>query len=353
VLFLFLLFVSGEVTWTRDTSEIVPLVSGIMDMVVTPDGEVYFLDGRESVIHHLDASGAHIGAFGRAGEGPGEFRWTSQLVSFGEEPVIGVLDIQKDAIHRFTRDGLFHSSMTFPGDISHTPLRVLDKSRFVYVDAHHPNSSDFEPNRGAAFVSASFADAGDETVFYRHDSHDHADPGIVTSKDTTSIFGLAWMPESLLDVSRDGLIAVGTTRGVDIRIFEPDELEQVAEISDPEIGARILTEDELETYRRGAVVAGKRYPYFGQEKPEVAAPLASMRFDGLGRLWVRLSKPRDQALPERYRIYEPNKGLIATLALESGERVYWADADAMWLVRTEGGADERILVEKRAYTLEK
>src|SRR5690606_29715399 len=52
----------------------------IGDVAFGPDGSVYVLDSGNAVIRVYDSSGRHLRAFGRQGEGPGEFRFPIRML---------------------------------------------------------------------------------------------------------------------------------------------------------------------------------------------------------------------------------------------------------------------------------
>ncbi len=54
-------------------------LSGVSDVVRLSDGRVAVADGGSSQVRLFDGAGRHVGAVGRAGEGPGEFRHLAAL----------------------------------------------------------------------------------------------------------------------------------------------------------------------------------------------------------------------------------------------------------------------------------
>jgi len=353
MLILFVLAAFGDTGWTCDTLEIEPLVTGISDLVVDPEGHVYFLDGRESKIHHLDPKGQPIGAFGNKGQGPGEFKWTRQLAYLIEPARVAVVDYQNDQVHLFTPEGRFDRALRLPNRARFQPLRIIDTDHFVFVDEENPFKPDFEENKGARFVVASFEDLEDERMIYSHDARHHADPALVKTEGGGGSLDFSWMPTSLLDLSRNRLIVVGSTREVDFRLYVPGKDEPVATIRDEGLGFRPLTREEIKASPGAIIINGERHSAVDFEQPDVAVPIAGVRFDARSRLWVELNRPRHENHPERYRIYDIDKGLVGTLELAAGERLFWADESSIYCTRREeDDLDERILVEKRAYTLE-
>ncbi|WP_420462190.1 6-bladed beta-propeller [Candidatus Palauibacter sp.] len=84
----------------------------IEDIEVDSDGNMYILDGRARRIAVFDREGRLRIAFGREGEGPGEFVWPHQLAWIGED--LAVVDRGAVRISVFHRSGALRDTWTDP-----------------------------------------------------------------------------------------------------------------------------------------------------------------------------------------------------------------------------------------------
>ena len=63
----------------------------IKAMAVAPDNSLYALDARQCAVYRFDGNGAFKGRFGKKGEGPGDFKYPSDL-AWGDNGCLHVLD---------------------------------------------------------------------------------------------------------------------------------------------------------------------------------------------------------------------------------------------------------------------
>lgn len=84
--------------------------SRISDLVTAPDGRLYVLDGADPRLIAFAPEGRVASAFGRRGEGPGEFR-TPDHVAVLEDGTVVVGERLPASLHRFSADGTFLGSI--------------------------------------------------------------------------------------------------------------------------------------------------------------------------------------------------------------------------------------------------
>ena len=112
--------------WSRD-SLVQPLYQ-VQSLGLVQDSILWVSDGGTG-IHRLTTTGGYLGAVGREGEGPGEYRWPWLIQVLDD--TIAVFDRRLLRLSLFSADGRFQRS---------TPMQVLDNihGRFRGI-ARHPN----------------------------------------------------------------------------------------------------------------------------------------------------------------------------------------------------------------------
>jgi hypothetical protein len=86
------------------------ILSEPLSVETAPDGTRFVLDGKDCRIMRFAADGTWLGAFGRAGEGPGEFTGPTDLALLPGGEVL-VSDQGRMRLSRFTPDGRFLDSV--------------------------------------------------------------------------------------------------------------------------------------------------------------------------------------------------------------------------------------------------
>jgi hypothetical protein len=98
--------------WGCDACTGPDLLGAIEQVAVAPDGTVFVTDAYEPVVRRFVVGGESI-AFGREGEGPGEFglAWNIDVV---DESVVEVIDLQLRRLTRLDFDGNVLSTRRLP-----------------------------------------------------------------------------------------------------------------------------------------------------------------------------------------------------------------------------------------------
>lgn len=112
--------VDAEPEWSVGVVDGAPeyMFSGIVGVATLPGGVVAVADVGSSQIRLYDSTGTFLNAFGRAGEGPGEFRQISALFRIGDD-LLAVHDALT-WLHLYRSDGTFVGSHR----IGSLPLRM-------------------------------------------------------------------------------------------------------------------------------------------------------------------------------------------------------------------------------------
>lgn len=98
--------------WGCDACEGPDLLGAVEQVTVAPDGTVFVTDAYEPVVRRFTVGGEPI-AFGREGQGPGEFglAWNIDVVG---ESVIEIIDVQLRRLTRLDFDGNVLSTRSLP-----------------------------------------------------------------------------------------------------------------------------------------------------------------------------------------------------------------------------------------------
>jgi hypothetical protein len=103
-----------------------------------PGGQVYVLDGSNAVVREYSATGHHVRNFGRAGDGPGEFRHPVRIgISEGE---LWVTDGRLRRTVRFGLDGRHLETSQYP-EAARTFDTVLQLRHGIVIAANEARIS--------------------------------------------------------------------------------------------------------------------------------------------------------------------------------------------------------------------
>lgn len=106
------------------------------DIAVAADSSLFVVDSREALVTHLAVDGTVLGAWGREGDGPGEFRGASSI-ALGPDQLIHVGD-NRGRVTRFSADGHVSSTVQVGGSPRISDLMVLPNRHIVVATDVHP-----------------------------------------------------------------------------------------------------------------------------------------------------------------------------------------------------------------------
>jgi len=98
----------------------------VSDIAVDENGNLFVFDRKHARVIAMDAGGHYLFAFGRKGEGPGEYRRADRIQLLGDRVIIP----EAGRAHIFSRQGKHLISLRFEQHI--TPRHFLDADRFIY-----------------------------------------------------------------------------------------------------------------------------------------------------------------------------------------------------------------------------
>ena len=129
-----------------------------------PDGRVYVTDADQRRVKVFDAQGRFLTQFGRAGEGPGEFRRPTGIAVDRVRGLVYVVDTQQGRVHAFSLEGatvaVLGGAGHGPGEFSMPTGAAVDREGNLYVvDTFNCRVQVFGPD--GAFRLA-FGEQGDQ-----------------------------------------------------------------------------------------------------------------------------------------------------------------------------------------------
>ena len=98
----------------------------VSDIEVDEWGTLYIFERKYNKVIVLDANGHYLHAFGKKGEGPGEFKWANDVILFQEKVIIP----EAGRAHFYSKKGKHLRSIRFPHRI--TPSHFINEDSFVY-----------------------------------------------------------------------------------------------------------------------------------------------------------------------------------------------------------------------------
>lgn len=100
----------------------------IQNIDMAEDGRVYVLDSKNYKIYSFDGNGKFLSAFGKRGEGPGEFR----TVRMGRQIFVvqeNLVFVERGRLHQFSLDGKYNKTVIFPAQLR--PRVFVTPDRFI------------------------------------------------------------------------------------------------------------------------------------------------------------------------------------------------------------------------------
>jgi peptidylglycine monooxygenase len=113
------------------------------DVAVAPNGDIYVADGYgNSAIHRFDAEGRHLGSWGTAGAGRGQFTTPHGIWVDARERVL-VADRENNRVQLFSPEGDVYGEW---GDLYHPMDIYVDPAGIVYVTDQIPRMTMYAPD---------------------------------------------------------------------------------------------------------------------------------------------------------------------------------------------------------------
>lgn len=310
---------------TPNDSKPCPL-QNVRAVIPASAGKTLILQGPTDLIL-LDSTG-HSTRVGRAGDGPGEFRFIASI-DVDERGTISTFDVRRFALSRFDDRGAYIMEERIAPSEALADAAVVGR-RLLYVDIPGAGLGDSvdavvtwrDSTGGAArrplhFRTAAIRQKGSDLVPL---------PVPLTSK-------LTWSSNSR------GEVALTNGRHYDIAWFDSTGTAR------PRVARRVppvpITQEERDSTMRRLLQPGGRPSragsYSDQAKdaqrrmPSTHPAIVALRLSSSGELWVqRGGVVQDSVLWDRF---EPSGSYGGTLALARGVQLLWAHADTVVLVQ--------------------
>lgn len=312
--------------------------SSIPDAATLSDGRIVALDLIAAELRFYDPQGRHLRSVGGQGEGPGEFRFASDLWRLPGDS-IAVWDRQLRRITVFTPAGRFARTFA-PANIDRMPMPTtygaFDDGSLVVGQRRGVSEDGIE--RLAVWTIRPDGTADSVGEF----------PGNRRSGPSWPIYG--WRTAL---TPADSTVWVGTNR--DYRIVEYDLAGRPIRVVRWTGPDRTVTDDDWEAYFRG-YVARTRTPPEGEADlrrslrdipvADIKPAYTELRTDAAGNLWVGdytfpwQTYPRE---PTRWWVFAPDGRLIARATLPARFNPYEIGTDYV-LGRLLGDDDVQYLV---------
>ncbi len=125
-----------------------PRIAGIGD-----DGTVFIMDLRRKVVHRFTAGGEHLGSFGRAGQGPGEFS-SGPMVGYVFDRRVFIYDLNAGKMAVFDREGRLLEDRRWPSLVEFSrpvPFHTSGGVRYLILDYGGAISAESEIRRMKIF----------------------------------------------------------------------------------------------------------------------------------------------------------------------------------------------------------
>ena len=300
-------------------------------------GNLYLLDGTgvgaASRVVVVDAAGRHLNDFGRAGDGPGEFRTATQLVVWANGRTL-VEDMMHQGYHIFGPGGGFERMVREAAGAGMFGLAMRPGLR--------PEGNELQAvigttGRSIIRIDMSSDEVGEQVLvaaWAPPEPEEEDNPG-----DAESVFDAVWgfEPKLLFDVLPSGEIALSDSSAYVIRVADPSGA--ISRILRRPIRPRPATDAMRRAERERRLEERRNRPetWFGTPSPEMVAVvndvkqawlaaaenmrffpeipvIAALRATWGGALWVQRSPEPDSGEPGPIDVITPDGRYVGTLA---------------------------------------
>lgn len=339
------LFVSlGDGTWEVNTNDFNEPPQRVRHLLVGSNGHVYFADFSSKRIYHLNEKGAFLRAFGRSGEGPGEFANPFFLTIWREKNQLYVADSSKEKMVVFDSKGqaLVESIPVRDQGMPQKPF-VINSNQALIISETLGLA---EESRGkGARVLKRFGDGRPDQVIATMSSEQHQDWLLLPRGG----FKLPWSRSTLLAVSPDHeTFYLGGNDTLNMVRYRTKDLKILGKVQDTAIAKypveKETVDDLLATFR----TMGQKVTKSDLKVPKFKPAIKQVFVDEEGRLWVRLNKSSNQK-GRHYRVYNLSGTLQGKLVLMK-EKLFHADQRFYWSSFENENGD--MVIAKRRYQLE-
>lgn len=331
---------------------------GRVDAIVpTRDGGFYLCDGNDVAVRRYDSAGVFTRAVGRKGAGPGEYSACSDL-SADPQDGLAISDPSNGRVTFFRPDGSYDRGVpvrVYPGLFGGENTFFIDPAGRMWLRGWRAAEGADESSMPQQYVVL-------DSKGTRLDSVAVPSPGPGPGRGfmlcTNDGCYVAQPPDTLSAIGRDGLLAVASPMDYRIALRARDgTIREISRAADPVAFARA----ELGQWEAWRAHIAKQSPQY----PPVAIPtmkpvLRELRFDDVGRLWVKVHvAAEERPIPPRpagdprplltwrerntYDLFDVAAGgYIGRVAFPYATIFLTSHGDRVWL-REEGESGEMLL----------
>ncbi len=315
----------------------------IAGAVRLPNGEIAVANEGTREVRYFRTDGTYLRAFGRQGEGPGEFQSMARLIRFGD--TLAIHDSRTRRLTVFRGDSLLDTRMVRSSNAirSFSIYGRLPDGRWVAVTGVSPQFSaqPYRDSIGVGIVPAS----GDGAVQWLGwfpgvrivslGQQVTGPAGFYTWVHTAIAGGQAVVldgdQERLRRFSPDGIETPGGAIAIQGQPLSPEIIEQAKRREIDPRSDTVVQRQWLEV-KYGTEVIGDRLP-----------ALRAMMADSEGRIWLEGYRA-DESRPGRYFVYSLEAKPVATVAVPGGFRATDIGADYVLGVVTDADGIERVVM---------
>jgi hypothetical protein len=312
-------------------------------------GEIAVADGGTNQVRYFSPGGEYLRAFGRPGDGPGEFRYMGRLIRFGD--TLAIHSFRSDRLTVFLRDSVLGTRVVrSPGAGQRFSLtNRLPDGRWVAVTSVSPQFAAL-PYRDSIAVGILPASAEGAMQWLGW----FPGPWIVSIEG--KLTGMAGFFTWVYSTVAAGQVVVLDGNQQRLRRFLPDGTESAG----GEIGIRgePLTADIVEQAKRRDInpredtVAARQWLDVRYDAAVLGDRLPAFRTlltDSQGLIWLEGFRA-DETQPGKYFVLSIDAEHVATVAAPAGFRATDIGADYVLGVTTDGDGVERIAMYRLTRT---
>jgi hypothetical protein len=280
----------------------------IRDLVADDDGTIYVADPRQKAIQVFDRNGRFVHSIGRAGEGPGEFKFPGQLEM--TEHYLLVYDWRLRRLSWFDPSGAFLKNLTIEEAGFPQEVRYWDGSHFLMLARALKAGKQNDRYYEIAFLDSLGKRADSLGVFYAGPRRIlRLEGGMVISYATRYDTDLLWavVPGQRIYVGYSGEYVISVYDGTGRLIRRITREWQPVPISQEKREEMLSRFRQIPKPMRSKIQIPKTEPAF-----------YALLCDDLGFLWVK----RTSAPPYRFDLFDSEGRFVCRITLDVNP-MYW------------------------------
>jgi len=319
------------------------------DLVVDGQGRILVCDGQANNIKVFDSKGKFLKTIGKAGQGPGDFNYPSDI-EFANGRLC-IRELMNSRISIFdTEDHYVSSVQTSREGGSWRSLRALPDGRFIAekekMDRANPDGSQ------EAVLELYSRDLEAVKTIYTHPVLRNK---YITEPQRTNV-PMPFAARVYWDLLPDGKLAIGYSGKYEIEIFDPDR-GRLANFQHTRAPVEVTARDKEQFFAgitygygtsSGMVTASRGAPDFVRkltEFPKFKPPFQDLRVDPEGNIWVQ-PYPKKDGESSGFDAFSRDGKFLAFVEIADGGAFprfsFWVK-DGFWTIRASGEGEYAIV----------